>query len=64
MFARSIVIAAVAIVSLSGCADAPVAPADGTVEGLFAVERSFAQASTERGIRASLEYFAVDGIDC
>jgi hypothetical protein len=52
------------ILLLHACASAPVAPPDGALEGLFAVERSFAMASTERGIRASfLEYFAADGID-
>jgi ketosteroid isomerase-like protein len=49
---------------LAACASAPVAYPDGTLEGLFAAERVFARASTERGIRASfLEYFAADGID-
>lgn len=48
---------------LVACASAPVATPDDKLEGLFAAERSFARASTERGIRASfLEYFAADGI--
>jgi len=53
-----------AVLLLVACASAPVATPDDSLEGLFAAERSFARASTERGIRASfLEYFAVDGIN-
>ena len=49
---------------LVACASAPVGTPDDKLEGLFAAERSFARASTERGIRASfLEYFAADGIN-
>lgn len=49
---------------LVACTSAPVATPDKRLEGLFAAERSFARASTERGIRASfLEYFAADGIN-
>jgi hypothetical protein len=49
---------------LVACASAPVTAPDDRLEGLFAAERSFAKASTERGIRASfLEYFAADGIN-
>jgi ketosteroid isomerase-like protein len=54
----------VAALLLVACAGAPVANPDAKLEGLFAAERSFAKASTERGIRASfLEYFAADGIN-
>ena len=64
MFPRPASIAATASVLILACTSTPVAPPDGTLDGLFAVERSFARASTERGIRASfLEYFASDGID-
>jgi ketosteroid isomerase-like protein len=49
---------------LVACTSAPVAAPDDQLEGLFAAERSFARASTERGIRASfLEYFAADGVN-
>lgn len=49
---------------LAGCVSAPAPAPDGALEQLFAAERSFARASTERGIRASfLEYFASDGVD-
>jgi ketosteroid isomerase-like protein len=52
------------VLLLTACMGAPIAPPDAMREELFAVERSFARASTERGIRASfLEYFAQDGID-
>jgi hypothetical protein len=53
----------VVLLLAAACAEAPVYP-DGTLEGLFAAERAFARASTERGIRASfLEYFAAAGVD-
>ena len=56
--------ASIAAFLVAGCASAPVAYPDATLEGLFESERAFARASTERGIRASfLEYFANDGID-
>lgn len=49
---------------LAACAAVPVAAPDGTLEDLFTVERSFARASTEHGVRAAfLDYFAQDGID-
>src|SRR5271170_1985702 len=49
---------------LAGCASEPAPAPDGALEQLFAAERSFARASTERGIRAAfLEYFASDGIN-
>jgi ketosteroid isomerase-like protein len=49
---------------VAACASAPAPAPDGALEQLFAAERSFAHASTERGIRASfLEYFATDGIN-
>lgn len=64
MFPRPAFIAATVSVLILACTSTPVAPPDGTIDGLFAAERSFAKASTERGIRASfLEYFASDGID-
>lgn len=49
---------------LAACVSVPTDSPEQMRSQLFAVERSFAQASTERGIRASfLEYFAQDGID-
>jgi ketosteroid isomerase-like protein len=64
MFHRSKFGSAIAVLLLAACASAPVAAPDDSLEGLFAAERSFAKASTERGIRASfLEYFAVDGVN-
>jgi ketosteroid isomerase-like protein len=55
---------AAAVFLLTACASTPIAAPDEALAQLFAVERSFAQASTERGIRASfLEFFAQDGID-
>jgi len=55
---------AAAALLLAACASAPAPVPDGALEQLFATERSFARASTERGIRASfLEYFATDGIN-
>ena len=62
MIGRARSLGAVALF-LCACAEAPVYP-DGTLEGLFAAERAFAHAATERGIRATfLEYFAADGVD-
>lgn len=53
-----------AVLLLGACAATPAATPDAAREQLFDVERSFARASTERGIRASfLEYFAQDGIN-
>ncbi len=52
------------VLLLGACAATPVAVPDAAREQLFEVERSFARAATERGIRASfLEYFAQDGIN-
>jgi ketosteroid isomerase-like protein len=64
MFHRSRFGSATTALLLAACASAPIAAPDDSLEGLFAAERSFAKASTERGIRASfLEYFAVDGVN-
>ncbi len=64
MTGQSISAAITTALLLGACASAPVAYSDGTLDGLFAAERAFARASTERGIRASfLEYFAADGVD-
>jgi ketosteroid isomerase-like protein len=55
---------AAAALLLAACVSAPAPAPDGALEQLFAAERSFARASTERGIRASfLEYFASDGVN-
>ena len=61
---RSRFSSAAAALLLVACATAPVANPDDKLEGLFAAERSFAKASTERVIRASfLVYVAPDGIN-
>lgn len=53
-----------AVLLVAACSGTPVASPEAKLDDLFAAERSFARASTERGIRASfLEYFAQDGVD-
>ena len=44
---------------LVACASAPVSTPDDRLEGLFAAERAFAKASTERGIRSEVRVMSV-----
>ena len=61
---RTTCVVTAAALLLAACANAPTASPEQMRAELFAAERSFAKAATERGIRASfLEYFAQDGID-